>query len=790
MGLISGKTNIFDKETLIFEDGDEVSFVAFIKEGSVIKEGDTEETLSAGDFIGIKDLYNGFYSGDYTAMSGASILPLCADSPLGLYDFLCANPQLHMSLSYELCIYIKKLYEMYQSLYNDIEDFYSSILSMHERYIDCCKKSNTAPKEFLFPHPATDYKFSQQDFYKNYSVFNELSNSRPKAHTFIKANGEKFLKVQADLIRDMYTAYDDMVYYLKTIISLFASKSDRCLFSLTASLADIASSQYKSMILQLLNDMKNVIISVDEDLRNNSGLMIDIDYNRVNFYFMMVENMQDADETNINSDHVQTASDSNEPDDYSSSEDDASMDVLAEKKAHIDVTGTLQALCSFAGFDEKTTFIYESAINTFRRLPDKASKDDSVRRFRKEFNELYFKLYEEVFMNYAKASDKSQLKLVELFLDFGFMDERLLSDSQIEFLLSIPEITPCEPCGVYRMKDWLLRIYNNEDVPSKNEFDMDYVDSIRERKKNEAITTAKEKELLNNNELKTRFEIQNLLKCNLRLVNGNVLTCFPMLHMDCFERDIRSMVLSSETINNTVKALLDIDYSIFYREILYSDMENKIPKATIQKEIFPQFILFPTVGVNGIMWQETSGKKISSSGRFLLPSLFLSKIEDVMLTLFARFRFELCKTLYGSSWNNIQVPSLTSEYSDYIQFYRKNKELSVEKKEALKNQISRCRNNMREIFVYDYIIHIRYESAGAIRLNKVSRRILATYCPYSKDIRAKLANQPIFAEAMNKYQRENLKKTKEINNLIFNLQRGGATITDELLITKRFYEEL
>lgn len=785
MGLISGKTNIFEKETLIFEGGDEVCYIAYIKKGTVLFEAANDETyINEGEFICIKDLYNGFYSGDYTANAGSELLVIPCDSPTGLYEFLSVNTAVQNELSFELCVLITKLYDLYQALYNDIEDFYSSINVMHERYLDCCSKAKVEPTEFVQPHPADCYKFSNQDFYKNYSIFAELALSKPKAHTIIKANGERFLKVQAELIKDIYTAYDDMVYYLKTIISLFASKSDLCLFSIAAALGDKASGKYKAQILQLLNDMKNIITNIDSDIRNNSGLTIDIDYNRVNFYFMMVENM-DEDEVDSEDDTEDASAEASEINEALGIITDATDDA-----PFIDTSGTLKTLCSFAGFEDSKYLILDAAVLKFMALNDKSSKEDDVRKFRKEFTNLYFELYEEVFIQYARAKDKSELTQIELFLDFGFMDERLLTDSQIDFLLTIPELNPCAPCKVYRLKDWLMRIYSGLEVASKNEFDMDYNDYIRERKKNEAITSAKERELLNNNELKVRFEIQNLVKYNLRLVNGNMLSFFPMLHMDSFERDIKNLLLTSETINETINKLVSIDYSIFYREVLYADEANKIPKANIQKEIYPNIILFPTAGSNGIMWQETSGKRISSEGRFLLPALFSGKIEDVMLTMFGRFRFELCKTLYGSAWNNITVPSLTSEYCDYVQFYRKNKDLSTEKKEALKNQITRCRNNIREIFVYDYIVWIRYESAGAIRLNKISRRMLATYCPFSKDIRKKIAGQPIFADAINKYQREKLKKTKEINNLIISLQRGGAHITEEITETKRFYEEL
>ena len=335
-----------------------------------------------------------------------------------------------------------------------------------------------------------------------------------------------------------------------------------------------------------------------------------------------------------------------------------------------------------------------------------------------------------------------------------------------------------------------MRVYKGEEIPSKNEFDMEYVDYVRDRKKNEGLTADQERKLLTDNEIKVRFEIQNMLKYNCRLINGSLLSFFPMLHMGNFESDMDNMLLTSDKINKQVTELLQVDYSIFYREMLYENKEERIDKETIQKEIFPNIILFPVAGINGIMWQEISGKRSNSEGRIFLPALFTGKLEDTFITIFGRYHWELCKTIQGTAWNNILVPSLTSEYADYIQFYRKNKELSADKKELLKNQFTRCRNNMREIFVYDYTIWMKFESAGSIRLNKIARRMLATYCPFKKEIRQKISSQPIFEEAMSKFERERQKKCKEIMLRFKALENKGATIVDELAATKRFYEEL
>ena len=77
------------------------------------------------------------------------------------------------------------------------------------------------------------------------------------------------------------------------------------------------------------------------------------------------------------------------------------------------------------------------------------------------------------------------------------------------------------------------------------------------------------------------------------------------------------------------------------------------------------------------------------------------------------------------------MKSLTSEYSDFIQFYKKNRELSEDKKDKLKMQIQKCRNNTREVFVVDYENWIKHEAHGGIVLSKPVREIMATYCPFA-----------------------------------------------------------
>lgn len=800
MNLIPGKINSIKASTLIYETGDNIETVCYVRKGNVIKDSaGHRETIGQGGFFGHTDIYEGFFSADYYADTDVELIPTMADSPSTLGQFLNANPAVHDAVAVSLCKVIVDIHDMYCTLFKDIDSFYASLDSTYKRYLECCKELSAEPCEFMMPHDALLYRFEEQTFAKNYNVMAGLATLPSKAEAVYKANGVKFLKIQIALINSIFTAYDDMVFYMRSMVSLFTGKSDQCLFALASTLNKISGGA--DSVTSLLKDMRTIITDFDQSIQQHSGIALDIDYNRVDFFFMTsnrgndddasYEDAFDGDDENIYADAFDDIDDIDS--DYPPYDDDSEVSPDSEDLEDSDemeipnFSNTLKQLCDYAQMSARYEE-FDGYVKKFMALSDKESRDDSVRVYRKMFTAAYFELYEEVFVQYAKEGKKN--RLIELFLNYGFLDERLLTDQQIEFLCSIRPLKRTEPCKVYRMRDWLMRIYNGEELPSKNEFDMEYVDYVRDKKKNEALSPAAERELLTNNEIKVRFEIQNMLKYNCRLVSGNLLSFFPMLHSENFESGIEGMLLTSETVNSQISKLLEVDYSIFYREMLYANPEKKIEKEAIQKEIFPNIILFPVAGVNGIMWQEISGKRSNSEGRFFLPAFFNGKLEDTFLSLFGKYHWELCKTIQGTAWNNIIVPSLTSEYCDYIQFYRKNKELTPDKKEALKNQFTRCRNNMREIFVYDYIIWMKFESSGAIRLNKVARRMLATYVPFSRDIRKKIASQPIFEEAMAKYDREKQKKVKELQLRFKALEKKGAEMTQELLDTQHFYEEL
>ena len=138
-------------------------------------------------------------------------------------------------------------------------------------------------------------------------------------------------------------------------------------------------------------------------------------------------------------------------------------------------------------------------------------------------------------------------------------------------------------------------------------------------------------------------------------------------------------------------------------------------------------------------------------------------------------------------WNDIREKSLTAEYCDYIQFYRKNRELSTDAKEKVKNSLVRAKNNYREVFTKDYQNWIKYEAVGSFRLNKVARDIIFRYCPFSKTIREDLVANPMYHDMFARYEILNERALHKVENFNDKFIQNGGEVTPELEDNLEFY---
>lgn len=769
--------NQLTKGVEIYMENEYLSTICLVLKGRVLIQNDGSRTIvGSGSFIGILDLYSKCYKSSYIAYDDVVLYPFEATKAEDIYNILASNKDypglLVAGIARNLVdinnIYIEfdqKVRSSYSFLSKSYTDFkqYAAKVGYHINPIESLESLEAYPASVLINRVSVSY----------YKTLSKVPMDIQKS--FFSCGEDLAIRHVSEVATD-YSTYaneiSERATYLSELLDYLIGDSEESLFYQAITIATEVHRYARKCeeLDNLVDKLIEEINSIEKLITSRTSRILYINRDKM-------EKMYSVLLTGTTVDNKQLE------------EEEEEEEVIDEVKVMVDLKDSMRKIIDYGQIPEGEATQLKRHVVEFRNLADKYDTSDEARTIRRGITKLFYPLYEKVFLR--AYHEKNTDKVIDLFLRYGLLDETLLSKEQLIELYYLKEqVKDGVPCKVYNIRDWLVEIYEGRKEPSKSEFDLDYVESIREKKKATHMTAAEEKEYLNDTGKKLNYEIVNMFQCNNRLVNGQVSFFVPLLHSDLFVKSIKSTFITAAKVNYEISQLLEIDYSIFYRETLYFDHEKKIEKEYIQKEVFPDIILLPTSGINGVMWQEITGKKRDSSGRFLLPSFGETELEDMLIKVFGRFHWELCRSIQGTAWNNIKYKSLTSEYVDYIQFYRKNHDLSAETKERIKMQIQKGKSNSREIFVIDYVNWIKNESKGAIRLNKYVRDILAMYCPFKKSIREKLINQPLFAEAMARFDREHSKKIHE-NELRYKaLEKEHIDLTEELIITRRYYNEL
>ena len=446
----------------------------------------------------------------------------------------------------------------------------------------------------------------------------------------------------------------------------------------------------------------------------------------------------------------------------------------------------LSQILDYASYPEDKAKEFRSTLEEYKALPDLYASTDNIRKLRRVLTQDFYDIYELAFFRSLKGG---RIPVgVKMFLNFGFMDETLAGEENAHSLYDMTEeLYRCKAENVFTVYEWLLSIFRGENEPSRNEFDMDYMGFLNEQKKTGDIKPEDLPKLQNDNRKKVEFELRNMFVSTNRATYGRISTYCPILCEGDIIGSAEKMLMTAEKVNGALDEIRKIDFSLFYREVGFSDPEHDVNREVIQKEVVPYIILMPNAGTKAMMWQETAGIRKDTQARFIFPILTGSDVSELMVDVAGRFRWEMCRKIQGARWNDITEASLTSEYSDYIQYYRKNSELSTDAKDKVKKSLQKAKNNYREVFVKDYQSWIRYESKGSFRLNKVARDIIFRYCPFSKDIRSTLSANPSYQEMFSKYDILNGRKAHHVEAWYDRYQKKGGEITEELQMNLDFY---
>ncbi|PKL15151.1 MAG: hypothetical protein CVV50_01060, partial [Spirochaetae bacterium HGW-Spirochaetae-6] len=389
-----------------------------------------------------------------------------------------------------------------------------------------------------------------------------------------------------------------------------------------------------------------------------------------------------------------------------------------------ELKGSMTKIMDFAELDPEEYKAFLSDFNKFKLMDDKLSGDEAIKRFRRNITEAYWKVYEKAFIRYYQSTQLP--KPVEMMLRFGYFDEQLINNKTIVKLYNYKPEPIDNDLPIYDTMEWLVQIASAQHDPSITGMGEEYHKHLKEEAKRLSRRTVVTPEDVDTTEYRVNFEIKNMMKDCARVCSGEIFNYSPILLKEAFNGDADKYFLAKKKLKEDFFKLRSIDFGTFYRETRFRDPERNIEEF-IQQEVMPSIILLPTWGSRPMTWQVKERSK-SSAGRLMFPHFILDNPYNILIEVFGIYRWEIIKEMLGPLWNDITKMSLTAEYTDYIQYYKKNKDLSLETKEKIYQTFKKFRTD-RERFVNDYKFWIKFESEGRPMLNRVVRNIFYRHCP-------------------------------------------------------------
>lgn len=751
------------KDQVIARKKEKVKQWYLIQEGSVIQKfGFSEVKLGRNAIIGI--LERDIFVCDYIAGEDTVLAALTCETQDDLRRIFSGNEKirsifLRAALEQRhqmLCLYAS-LYDRTQQFQRYVETIYDEYKTLSNKYrID---ESNFTKMEYFKPlemqHKAESWEVNNsislvKKFLQEYLTLMEKDDSLTVG-VIMEASAQ---------MRRVTLGIAEMEYYLSYNKDVLIAESENDIFDL---FFDLTINAYnKKFDISELNAKVGSIVEFAEKMNIYNSKLITRRYSEFNNYDFTI-GIPDIDEDTGRVEKVRKE-----------------IDVVSED--------CLVHILAYAGYKDDEIESICNKIESYRNLPDMLSTDSLAYSLRKQISVIFYDVYYRAFMRSIKE-EESPDQILDMFFNFGFMDVNFTGEENVRELYDLTaHLDICRSENIYTIYEWLKCIYRGEKEPSKNEFDLNYQAYLTEERKSGNITQEEAIELLNNPEKKVEFEIRNMFSAVNRTTYGKVTTFCPILGEYDLINSIDKMLVTAEKLENAMNEIRKLDYSVFYREVLFTDSARGINCEMIMTEILPDIILMPNAGTKAMMWQETAGVKTDTPARFMFPIFTAVDVDDLMLETIGRYHWEMCRKVEGIRWNDVRERSLTAEYCTYIQFYRKNNDLSTEAKEKVKSQLVRSKNNYREVFVKDYINWMKFESKGSFRLNKVARDIVVRYCPFNKKVRNDLKSNPIYQNSIQRFENETAKKLQRYQGLYDKYVKAGGEITPELQENIDFYE--
>lgn len=756
----------FESGAKICEGGQPMTSLHLIAKGSVkASYPGGSYKLTKGDVIGIGEVASEVHFLTYTALEETNLLSYPMASLDALDNLLKSKPDVARLFLLSLYRQISTLLQKSNLSEMQCTALHSKLNEDTSLYRKLCETNNIPPKDLVGMDAAEEYVTEEQSDLWLASYYQGLTN-------LYTAEISKNLIAESDVsigllrkgsldFRKTFSVLKEHAAYCTKLTDLYFNPTENDLFGYLASLYyRIGSSSEEGKFLG------KRILQIADEMASTTSLSAPAYEARVENFKTRIAQLGDGNP--------------DEAGEFGNSD-------ISSSAIYQELAGSMDVILEYSECSGELDEALRKHLASFKKLEDKNSSSDVAGKLRKSLTKDFYELYGLIF---EKALTASYLPLpVRMFLFFGYIDEELAS---MENCLVLHRLTcgmqPSQHLGVYTFFDWLSAIYEGEKDPSRNEFDEDFIEYVHKQKASGNLTESQAKQMETDPMARVRFELENLFPTVNKITYGRITTFCPFFVADNVLRDLNSSFLDAAKIRQALDNVRAMDYSAYYRDGLDYENIDLMGKEMIHQEFLPDVILMPNVGIRGVMWQEIEGRRRNTPGRFFLSLFHLEDVNMTMIRLTGEFRWELCKRMQGARWNDVSEASLTSEYFDYIQFYRRNHELSADAKDRIKTSLQKAKNSFKEMFVRDYILWILFEGAGSPRLNKIARKILFTYCPFTASVNEKIGQSPLFSELLEHRGVVVAQQLHHLDVLEQKIKAGGNSVPQTLIHEKEFLQ--
>lgn len=411
MGFVLEANNLnqIEKDTLLFKKGDKISFIGWIIKGSIRMENHGVKRIAkAGEMIAIPDVFADEYFGDYTTDEYTIFYAFPAYDTESLQNFMSSNKEyLGIIIDSVVKEFVNYLEEQ-EHLLNRVIELYL-FLKKHYEIAVKTGMDEEVPEEFFEHHPSQMFELETEEHkIAYYREFNKIPLDLKKE--FFNRSSIMTLSQSEEasvIIHELQASCMEIINYIKEIFSLYYNEKGSGLFDKEVRIAKELKKNGNLQMEHILhvNETKEKIQIINTEIEKWTGEK----------FLEDMETLERKLSSIMNASVVSSVEEEDE----------------AEEENVEMLENSLLQILDFSKTDISQQEEIRKVFDEFVQVADKLSTQDDVRMLKKKITGFFFTLYKKCLFPWLE--NKSVPLAVKLFLNYGYMDERLLDKDQLGY---------------------------------------------------------------------------------------------------------------------------------------------------------------------------------------------------------------------------------------------------------------------------------------------------------------------------------------------------------------------